>query len=326
MVREILTHLLEAEPDDNFKEVYHPAEELSLEEIRAATPGFFSAHNTRLYGTKKVYKYPGNYVVLKNVKRKPGHYMFSSPSVETTFIIYQFRRTEDYPKGDCYYVSNAKDLADAKEQIKSQDFRPWHERLMQRMQEGDEFKDIYAPQPGDIKEIAVAIKTWWRRGYGGEYHTARVYVNGELVTVRPENGGSDNVALYDAFGWLRDKGYCGDMARNESPRSYCERHGIKLEVSTQEVRRERDLDRPVAEAEEFKDLYHPEALRDNGVFSVVKDADKFFIRVQGDVTPNEVEITEADAKYLAGLSEDSFPMACVMDFGAAVFQGSGEEE
>ncbi len=248
MVRDILNHLLEAD-DEGFKEVYAPGyEEYSLQQIRAAAPEFFSRKNARTFGSRKVYKYKGNYVVIQNVKKVPGHGMFSLPEIRRTWVIYQWKRTEDTPKGDLFYVAHADDLEDAKAMIKRQDFRPHMARLRQELGlgEAEDFKELFHPE---VHEIQVQGKEWWRRGAGGMYHTAKIWVNGKLVHVLPENGGTNDAYLYNAFRWLQDNGYV-TMERNEAPTSYCRRMGINLIKGVTEVRRERDLDRPMGEAQE----------------------------------------------------------------------------
>jgi hypothetical protein len=243
VVRDILNYLLEAE-DEGFKEVYAPAdEEYSLQQIRAAAPEFFSRKNARTFGSRKVYKYRGNYVVIQNVKKVPGHGMFSLPEIRRTFVIYQWKRTQDTPKGDLFYVAHADDLEEAKAMIKFQDFRPRMARLRQELGlgEAEQFKELFHPE---VSEIQVQGKEWWWRGAGGTYQTARIWVNGELVHVLPEDGGSNDAYLYRAFRWLEDNGYIA-MDRNEAPTSYCRRMGINLIKGVTYVQRERDLDRPL---------------------------------------------------------------------------------
>jgi len=274
VVKDILNFLLEAaEEEGEFKDVFGSVQqepEYSLAQIKAATAGFFSRKNTKTFGTREIHKYRGNYVVLHNVKETRGAYAFAAPRKTDDWVIYKFKRTEDQPEGDLFYVVHARDLDDAKYMIKTGHFENWHYKRLGLLPEaarfngdidqileaveGEEFKDVFTP---DIREIQVFGKRWWRRGYGGEYNTARIYVNDQHVATLGENGGGGDQYLWRAQGWLYDHGYIGD--RRTSLRIYCEQHGIKLINDVTDVRRERDLDRPMnedEEADEYKEIHH----------------------------------------------------------------------
>lgn len=111
------------EPEDfedaNMKEVVQPPEheEYELWQIKAAEPGFFDRPTMRWHGTKKIYKYKGNYLVLKNVKI--SHRGFGQMETLRSWPIYQFVKTQESPDGILLYKGEGDDLEDAKAMIKT---------------------------------------------------------------------------------------------------------------------------------------------------------------------------------------------------------------
>lgn len=121
--------------------VAEPIPEFSLSQIRAAQPKFFSRSSMRFHGTRKVYKYKGNYVVLHN--RKESHRGFGQYSTDENWPIYQWKTTPDSPEGDLFFKAHAKDLDDAKEMIKTGDFRSRRQRLgLPESEDDDLIKDV----------------------------------------------------------------------------------------------------------------------------------------------------------------------------------------
>jgi hypothetical protein len=151
--------LRESVPDDEpgqYKELYAPAEQVTLDQMRATEPGFFarSKGNRVWFGRSKYYgPYKGNYLVVRNTRKEHGH--FGNMREHTTYEIYQFARTPDEPKGGLRYKGTSHDLQDAKEMIKSQDFRPFRERVADRAaqllaqrpvaeaEEEEDYKELY---------------------------------------------------------------------------------------------------------------------------------------------------------------------------------------
>jgi hypothetical protein len=105
---------------------HQPERIYSMEEIKAAEPGFFNRENTRFFGTKKVYKY-GNSLVLKNVRRVHGH--FGQMNTWTSYVIYEFTKTDNSPQGVVLHRQSTNELYKAKAMIKRRDFRPWNEQV-----------------------------------------------------------------------------------------------------------------------------------------------------------------------------------------------------
>lgn len=119
------------EDDFDFKEVAgeEPTEEVSLEQMMAAEPEFFSRSNNRFFGTKHKYKY-GNFLVLRNQRRTHGRNIFGGPSTTSSYVIYEFVRTHDRPEGLLLHRQSTGNLKRAKSMIKRRDFRPWREQVI----------------------------------------------------------------------------------------------------------------------------------------------------------------------------------------------------
>ena len=111
-----------------YKAVYTTVpREYSIEEIKAAEPEFFSRQNNRFFGTKNRYKY-GNFIVLHNVKRT-GEYFFGTGGFDY-YAIYEFIHPHDRPEGLLLHRGSTRELSDAKQMIKTRDFRSKRERLV----------------------------------------------------------------------------------------------------------------------------------------------------------------------------------------------------
>lgn len=90
------------------------------------------------------------------------------------------------------------------------------------------------------KVIHVCGRLWFQKTNGNTYHTAKVYVDGDLVHEVPKSYGYDRMYLQNAIEWLKDNGYlpkeCEALGK-----MWCPYHGIKLSYTASEVARERDL-------------------------------------------------------------------------------------
>lgn len=90
-----------------------------------------------------------------------------------------------------------------------------------------------------VKKIEVLGRYWWRRGAGGMYFKAYIYINDKLVHVTPEQGGGSSQYVTDATDWLRRSGYV-DLGDREPLWKLRER-GIEVCTHSVDVKRERDL-------------------------------------------------------------------------------------
>ena len=91
-----------------------------------------------------------------------------------------------------------------------------------------------------VKKIEIQGRRWWRRGIGGEYCTAHIYINDKLVHVTPEQGGSGDQYLWLATDWLRRNGWI-DIGPRDAIWHLRDEGRIKLVYDCTDVRRERDL-------------------------------------------------------------------------------------
>ena len=93
-----------------------------------------------------------------------------------------------------------------------------------------------------IKKLEVRGRRWWRRGAGGMYCTASIYINDKLVHTTPMQGGSGDHYLTLAMDWLRRQGYLEGLLDERDPIWLLrDKHGIDLQYGAVDVRRERDL-------------------------------------------------------------------------------------
>lgn len=134
MVKEILQFVLESEEasseEADLKLLSAQPEDkiYSLDDMKAAEPGFFSRESIKWHGTKKIYKY-GNFLVLKNVKKVRGNSAFNHNVFhQERYAVYEFSFSED-GKGYMRYRAEGISLDDAKDMIKKKDFRDFRERV-----------------------------------------------------------------------------------------------------------------------------------------------------------------------------------------------------
>jgi len=93
-----------------------------------------------------------------------------------------------------------------------------------------------------IKKLEIRGRRWWRRGAGGMYCTASIYINDKLVHTTPMQGGSGDHYLTLAMDWLRRQGYLEGLLDERDPIWYLrDKRGIDLQYGAVDVRRERDL-------------------------------------------------------------------------------------
>jgi hypothetical protein len=91
-----------------------------------------------------------------------------------------------------------------------------------------------------IKKLEIAGRRWYRRGAGGVYCKAYIYINDKLVHVTPEQYGYGDHYLTLATQWLRENGYIDLDERDQIWRLRDEKK-FELNYYVTDVKRERDL-------------------------------------------------------------------------------------
>ena len=94
-----------------------------------------------------------------------------------------------------------------------------------------------------IKKLEVRGRRWYRRGAGGIYCKAYIYINDKLVHVTPEQYGYGDHYLTLAKDWLRREGYLEGLLDDERDPLWHlrDKHKIDLQYGVTDVARERDL-------------------------------------------------------------------------------------
>ena len=91
-----------------------------------------------------------------------------------------------------------------------------------------------------VKKLEVYGKRWWRRGAGGEYCSADIYINGKHVHTTPYQGGGGDHYLTLAGDWLRRNGWI-NLDRRSPLWQLRDKSDIDFVYSVRDVPRQRDL-------------------------------------------------------------------------------------
>lgn len=104
-------------------------------------------------------------------------------------------------------------------------------------------KQEVAKRSEPIKKLHIYGRRWYRRGAGGVYCKAYIYINDKLVHVTPEQYGYNDHYLTLATDWLRREGYLEGLLAPDEPIWYLRDKKIipDLMYSVTDVPRERDL-------------------------------------------------------------------------------------
>lgn len=95
-----------------------------------------------------------------------------------------------------------------------------------------------------IKSLRIEGRRWYRRGAGGTYCTATIYINGELVHATPYQGGSGDHYMTLAKDWLWRNGYLEGLLKDERDPLWTIRDNhpeIDFHYTVYDVSRQRDL-------------------------------------------------------------------------------------
>lgn len=104
-------------------------------------------------------------------------------------------------------------------------------------------KQEVAKRSEPIKKLHIYGRRWYRRGAGGVYCKAYIYINDKLVHVTPEQYGYNDHYLTLATDWLRREGYLEGLLAPNEPIWYLRDKKIvpDLMYYVTDVKRERDL-------------------------------------------------------------------------------------
>lgn len=100
------------------------------------------------------------------------------------------------------------------------------------------------PRP---KEVSIVGRRWFRKGYGGTYHTAAIFVDGKGVFKTPMEYGYGDQYVETGTQWLEDNNYIPRRQHSASsggqaaPWRWFEELGIPFEYYAQDVKCSRDL-------------------------------------------------------------------------------------
>lgn len=112
---------------------------------------------------------------------------------------------------------------------------------LQALDDPDMFvKAEVAKRSEPIKKLEIAGRRWYRRGAGGVYCKAYIYINDKLVHVTPEQYGYGDHYLTLATDWLRKNGYI-DLDERDPIWRLRDEKKLELNYYVTDVKRERDL-------------------------------------------------------------------------------------
>lgn len=89
-----------------------------------------------------------------------------------------------------------------------------------------------------MKSLHIEGRRWFRKSAGNTYHTARVFLDGDLVYTSPHTYGYDNCFLQTAIDWLKAQKIIPDSAEYGT---YYLRETLGGTYSAIDVAREKDL-------------------------------------------------------------------------------------
>lgn len=97
-----------------------------------------------------------------------------------------------------------------------------------------------------VQTIFLSGRRWFDKVNGNTYHSAKAYINGELIgQVDFEYGYGDSCITQTAWGILIEKGLVKPEkyphGGHESPFRYCEQKKIKFSSDVVDVTRKKDL-------------------------------------------------------------------------------------
>lgn len=323
----------------------------TLDDIKAAEPEFFSRKTNKFFGTKKIYQY-GHFLVLKNRRKRMGH--FGNIDYHTSFEIYEFLKTNDTPQGLLLHRGSAGDLPSAKEMIKLKDYRSRYERARDMLaQAGKPVAEGVEPQVVPLSP-EEAKEAYYDTSEMEQFPIKRLSVPGSFLDFEESDQGIWILNLVTEPEFKR-RGLATQLLR------YIYNHALTTGKSVFHGSYTDDGEKyikpvvqrmwPTTEAlEDEDDDFEADQAKEIGTMSdlsawqehdVLRATDKFaLVRFQNGLAglvcripnhrPDRVRVKDdKDLDYLMSLSNDSFNMSAVFEFGCGVWQvrnGEDEEE
>jgi hypothetical protein len=107
---------------------------------------------------------------------------------------------------------------------------------------GDIDPKAFLKRPPLPSSIQIEGRLWWRRGYGGMYNVAHIWVDGNYVGRTAETGGGGDNYLYNACDWLEDHLYIPKRPTGTPVWKWI-RDDLKIDYiyGSQDVKRRKDL-------------------------------------------------------------------------------------
>ena len=98
-----------------------------------------------------------------------------------------------------------------------------------------------------MKTLTIIGRRWFRRGYGGTYHTSQIIIDGKTVGKTLEQYGYGDQYIWTAFEYMAANNLLPEPLKrysnggSEAIWQYCERLGITYTAEAIDVPREKDL-------------------------------------------------------------------------------------
>ena len=107
-------------------------------------------------------------------------------------------------------------------------------------------RQMRGPRHEQPKQVKIIGRRWFRRGYGGTYHVADIYVDGQLVHTTSRQYGYGDQYQETAWQWLEHEGYIPKREHSANggmacPWRHAEELGIEFLYNVYDVKRQRDL-------------------------------------------------------------------------------------
>jgi hypothetical protein len=97
------------------------------------------------------------------------------------------------------------------------------------------------------QSVTIIGRRWFEKTNGNTYHTATIYIDGEMVHKLPFQYGYGNQFEWNAVQWLDENGYMPEREHHKNGSAepgwayFRDKHGLTYHVETIDVQRKKDL-------------------------------------------------------------------------------------